>query len=584
MTRPAEPKQRPNEFFERSSVSRTKIRQATRCRPIAELGQGGMASVYLAVNQSQAGVNKLVVFKALRPELASDPDVLAMFLDEARVAARLNHPNVVQTYEVGEYEGSNVLIMEYLEGQPLSRLIRECERLERPLPVRIGLQIINFVLEGLHYVHELHGFDGKPLELVHRDISPQNVFVTYDGQVKILDFGIAKAKDSSSQTAIGILKGKVAYMAPEQMTGGHVDRRADIYAVGCMLWALAVGEKLWHRVPDLQIMNSVLSGEIPVPTKVNPKIDPKLSAIICRALAARVEDRYQSARELQVELEAYCDSIGPSVKQSEIGGLVSELFAQTRAEIRSRIETQIASLDAIDSLPSIHLDDELSGRSGPKTYAETLVGPAPKKARFVPWFVMASLAALAVGYAGHRGMLRGFYPASGAAQGSASEAPATLVAPASAKTTATIAAAAPAPSAVALATVEFQVEPRGARLSLDGQPLPAGVKSRILPADASRHVLRAEAPNFQAAEFEFVVTRDTSIEVSLNKLGAASRKTASVRGLKGAASARPPASAEAPVTATAAAAPAPTPAPRRSCDDPFFIAEGGIKRVRPECM
>src|SRR5262245_60556486 len=225
-----------------------------RYRVLSELGRGGMSNVYLAVARGPSGVNKLVVLKALLPDLATEPYALTMFLDEARLAAQLNHPNVVQTYEVGTEGDRHVMVMEYLEGQPLSAVMKYAERSGAPLPMKLHLRIIVNALEGLHYAHELRAYDGAALELVHRDVSPQNVFVTYDGQVKVLDFGIAKAASSSTHTATGIVKGKISYMAPEQMIADNVDRRADIYSIGCMLWAAATGKKLWKDNPDLQIM------------------------------------------------------------------------------------------------------------------------------------------------------------------------------------------------------------------------------------------------------------------------------------------------------------------------------------------
>src|SRR5688500_4127745 len=172
-------------------------------RVVCELGQGGMANVFLAVAQGTGGVSKLVVLKALRPELASEPDALAMFLDEARLAAQLNHGNVVQTYEVGQNDDRHVIVMEYLEGQSLAKLVRCAESAGQRFPLALHLRVITHVLEGLHYAHEFKGYDGQPLHLVHRDVSPQNVFVTYDGRTKLLDFGIAKAATSTTHTLTG---------------------------------------------------------------------------------------------------------------------------------------------------------------------------------------------------------------------------------------------------------------------------------------------------------------------------------------------------------------------------------------------
>src|SRR5690349_9631966 len=204
-----------------------------RYRILSELGRGGMSNVFLAVASGPGGVNKLVVLKALLPDLSTEPYALAMFLDEARLAARLNHANVVQTYEVGTEGDRHVIVMEYLEGQPLSAVLRRAGSAGLPFTLPSYLRVIVSMLEGLHYAHELTSYDGSPLMFVHRDVSPQNVFLTYDGQVKLLDFGIAKAATSQNHTAAGVIKGKLAYMAPEQMVASRIDRRADVYSVGC---------------------------------------------------------------------------------------------------------------------------------------------------------------------------------------------------------------------------------------------------------------------------------------------------------------------------------------------------------------
>jgi len=183
-------------------------------RVIAQLGRGGMAEVYLAAAHGPGGFSKLMVVKVLKDELARDREFLSMFSDEARLAAHLNHPNIVQTYEVGAAQGRHYIAMEYLEGQPLNRVIEAFSQ-AGGLSASMSLHIIIDALSGLHYAHERRGFDGRHLGVVHRDITPHNLFVTYEGQTKLLDFGIAKALDSTSHTKIGMVKGKIAYMAPE---------------------------------------------------------------------------------------------------------------------------------------------------------------------------------------------------------------------------------------------------------------------------------------------------------------------------------------------------------------------------------
>src|SRR6187551_825040 len=323
--------------------------QVGRYRILSELGRGGMSNVFLAVASGPGGVNKLVVLKALLPDLATEGYALSMFMDEARLAAQLNHPNVVQTYEVGTEGDRHVIVMEYLEGQSLSATTRRAAAEGAALPLALHLRIISSALDGLHYAHELSGYEGASLQLVHRDISPQNVFVTYDGQVKVLDFGIAKATSASTHTAAGVMKGKIAYMAPEQIVGGAVDRRADLFSVGCMLWAAATGVKLWKDTPDVQIMRRAISGDIPTPQSVNPECDDDLNAIVMKALAREPEDRYATAIELQHDLEVYVERFGAAAKQKEIARFVSTLFADTRAQLKALVERQLTLIQTDNS-------------------------------------------------------------------------------------------------------------------------------------------------------------------------------------------------------------------------------------------
>src|SRR5271170_1756872 len=251
-------------------------------RLIAEIGRGGMADVFLAVVQGPAGFNKLVVIKKTRPELAQDPEFLAMFLDEARLAARLNHPNVVQTTEVGQDGERYFIAMEYLDGQPLNRIrARAPAAFTTPMQVRV----LADTLAGLHHAHELCDFDGTQLGVVHRDATPQNVFVTYDGLVKVVDFGIAKAVDSSSETRTGVVKGKVTYMAPEQARGERVDRRADIFAAGVMLWEGVAGRRMWKGIPELTVVHELINGKLPSIREAVPEVSDGLAKICERATA-----------------------------------------------------------------------------------------------------------------------------------------------------------------------------------------------------------------------------------------------------------------------------------------------------------
>jgi serine/threonine protein kinase len=300
-----------------------------------------MSEVYLAVVAGPAGFNKLVVIKLIKAELAEDPDFISMFLEEARLSARLSHANVVQTNEVGEVGGRYYIAMEYLEGQPYSRILHRLGR-DRGLPLGMSLRILSDVLQGLHYAHELGDFDGSALGVVHRDVTPHNVFVTYDGQVKVVDFGIAKAMNSSHETRTGMLKGKVGYMAPEQAKGERVDRRADIFSVGVMLWEAAVGRRLWKGLNEVQILHQLLSGEIPSPRSMRPDISQHLESIIMRALATDRDRRPATAQVLQHELEELMDSGSERSTLREVGRMVSGAFEEERKKLKSIIEQQLA--------------------------------------------------------------------------------------------------------------------------------------------------------------------------------------------------------------------------------------------------
>ena len=320
-------------------------------RLIAELGHGGMAEVFLAIASGPAGFNKLVVLKQIRDQLADDPEFLAMFLDEARLAARLNHPNVVQTNEVGEDGRRYFIAMEYLEGQTLNRIVQRLAKDGR-LSLFMHVRILIDALAGLHYAHELADFDGTPLQVVHRDATPHNIFVTYAGQVKVVDFGIAKALGSSAETRAGVLKGKVSYMAPEQALGEKVDRRADVFAVGIMLWEALAGRRPFKGHNDVVILQKLVAGEIPSPGTVRENIPELLEAICMKALAHDREERYATADDMQRALEAALEKLGQRPQLRAVGDLVTATFADERLRIRGVIEAQMAGIRTSGEFPT----------------------------------------------------------------------------------------------------------------------------------------------------------------------------------------------------------------------------------------
>ena len=309
-------------------------------RYIAMLAEGGMANVYLAVTQN-VGFEKLIVIKQLREGLAEDPSFVAMFMDEARLAARLNHPNVVQTLEVGSdpVSGAHFLAMEFLEGIPYVRLARLKDRV--PPPLAFHLRILVDVLRGLHYAHELRDFDGTPLSVVHRDVSPQNVMLTFAGGVKVLDFGIAKAELAAEQRPEDF-KGKLEYMAPEQAMRKEVDRRADIFSVGVMLFEALTRRRLYRKGDPKHDL--LTQGRLPNVLEVCPTAPKRLAAICDKAMAFDREDRYPTADAMADDIEEWLGNTTQHVSARDVGSYVAEKFETTRKRIANAIEEQLARI------------------------------------------------------------------------------------------------------------------------------------------------------------------------------------------------------------------------------------------------
>jgi serine/threonine-protein kinase len=313
-----------------------------------------MADVFLAVSRGPMGFNKLVVIKRLRSALAEETAFRNMFLDEARLAARLNHPNIVHTYEVGEQHGNYFIAMEYLEGQSLNKVMKESIKQADILDPMSSARIIADALAGLHHAHTLRDYDGRPLSIVHRDVSPHNIFVTYDGHVKLVDFGIAKAALSSTETEVGVLKGKVAYMSPEQAMGGPIDHRADIFAMGIVLWEMLTRERLMTGESAANTLHRLMNVPIRRPTAIVPSIPPPLDDIVMRALEKDPSRRFQTAAEMRDALERWMASTGAIVRQEDVGRRVSTLFYATREEVQRQIQKHMAVIGGAASTQELH--------------------------------------------------------------------------------------------------------------------------------------------------------------------------------------------------------------------------------------
>jgi serine/threonine-protein kinase len=286
-----------------------------------KLAKGGMAEIFLARAATAAGVSRFVVLKRVLQEKASDLQFLRMFLDEARLAAQLQHPNIAQVYDVGRLGDSYFFTMEYVHGVTLRELMMAVG--QQPMPMGAVLAIAAGTAAGLHHAHERIGVDGRPLGIVHRDVSPSNLMVSFEGHVKVVDFGIAKATSRTQETHSGTVRGKISYLSPEQAVGGVIDRRSDIFSLGIVMWEMLTGLRLYKRESDYASMAAVVEEAVPA---LPPECPPGLCLLVMRALAKRPEERFQSAQEMLDSIEHAAAAIGTPLSSAALSRYVRDIF------------------------------------------------------------------------------------------------------------------------------------------------------------------------------------------------------------------------------------------------------------------
>ncbi len=301
-----------------------------------------MATVYLARLSGAGGFQRFVAIKRLHPHLAGDTDFIEMFLDEARLAARLHHPNVVPIVEIGESDEGYYLVMEYIEGDTLARLLARSGQSGQPLPTGAGVRIILDTLAGLEAAHELCGDDGSPLNIVHRDVSPQNILIGLDGSARITDFGVARAATRLSTTRTGQLKGKLAYMAPEQARGSDVDRRADVFALGIVLWETLAQRRLFKGDAEAETLNRVLYEPIPLVRSASPNVPAALEAVCAKALERDPSARFQSCSEMADALEREARVAGLLGSHKDVAAHLSTVMGTDISQQRDAMRAWLA--------------------------------------------------------------------------------------------------------------------------------------------------------------------------------------------------------------------------------------------------
>jgi hypothetical protein len=300
--------------------------QLGRYQLLRRLAIGGMAEVYLARATGIEGFEKLVVLKRILPQLAGSPDFVAMFLDEARLAARLQHPNIVQVFDVGASVDDYYIAMEYVDGKDVRAILSAAQRAAGPPPLGVALSIVQAVCRALQFAHDCTDDDGAPLGVVHRDVSPANVIVTYDGSTKLLDFGVAKAASQSRETEGGTLKGKIGYMSPEQCNGDSIDRRSDVFALGILLFELTTGTKLFREDSELKMLMRIVSEDAPCPSQRRADYPTELAFIVRRALARDRSLRYASARDMERDLSAFARAAAIDDSALAVADYLARLF------------------------------------------------------------------------------------------------------------------------------------------------------------------------------------------------------------------------------------------------------------------
>lgn len=303
------------------------------------LAAGGMAEIFLARKTGPGGFQKRIVLKRIAKKLLGDREIEAMFMDEARVQALLDHPNVVQIYDFGEDKGSYYIAMEFVAGGTLRWVVDNANACGRPVPLHHCLRIASDVLAGLHYAHELCDDDDMHLGLIHRDISPVNVLVARSGVAKLCDFGVAKSQLQSVLTRVGIVKGKFRYMSPEQLNAKKLSRRADVFAVGICLWEMLVGRRLFDSAAEDGVVAAIRSGEYPAPSRFREGMPRAIDRILRKALQPLPEKRFRNAREFQLACEEILRLLPKTSNSVLLGEYVSAELDGTAGLVRDRTRT-----------------------------------------------------------------------------------------------------------------------------------------------------------------------------------------------------------------------------------------------------
>ena len=557
-------------------------------RLIASIGKGGMAKVYLALMAGPAGFNKLLVIKVLHQDLegvlGSPADRVRMFWEEARLAARLSHPNIVQTHEVAEVSGRHYIAMEYLDGQSYGSLLTRARSGE--VPASEHLRIVSEVARALHYAHTLRSYQGDAIGVVHRDISPHNIAITYDGQVKLLDFGVATTEDPEHVTRVGVIKGKLDYIAPEQLRGETIDGRADIFALGVVLWEALSGQRFagGRKVADANKVQARLMGSERPLGELVPTLPPELVRIVACATSLEPGARFPDAASFADAIDAYLTTLPERPSAKSLSNIMLSLFESERAQLHELINRQLQLLkserpsveigDTTGNLPHITQPQAEEGSSA-ALRASSVSSVRTGSARPRPPMASSAaglsavrrhlqLALLTVGMMGIGASITMLWPPMRAPSASAPALPPELSHPlqpagTQAGSAAVTAPESPRPRTAEAATIALRIEvsPASASLKIDGRSVRTPFSGHV-GRDAQHHAIEVAADGYRPTRQYVTFDRDQALVLALERLPT----TTSVRRPSSAVSRRvesAPERRDAPVTPAEAAPPAAAP-------------------------
>ena len=495
-----------------------------RYRLLQELGSGGMAVVWRAVIDGPEGFAREVVIKRVLPELSRSEEFVRMMVSEARLSARLRHPGIVQVHELGQVDGEYFLAMEYVDGRDLVTIAERCHDEERPLPVGLACFIAREVAAALAYAHELADDEGRPLCIVHRDVSPSNVMISSAGSVKLLDFGIAKAADHfrRERTQTGVLKGKLSYLSPEQAEGEDLDARSDLFALGIVLHECLTNRRLFAGGDELKTLRLVREAKVAPPSASRSEVPPELDAVVMKMLAKRREDRYASGHEIVAALAPLVHRFEGSA--ARLRTFTRELTGQgsggPRAAIATTMREQTTGSSSSGEMAPRDDEPEDAEEGGEDVDGEADEGGDDdgEGRGQSPWAMAVMGAVAAIGLGVVVSNFRGVYGSGAPAAAPVAVAPVAVAPVAVAPVAAPPAAAAPTsvPAPAAPSTVRLQVASSpGASVSLDGRLVGQVPLDLVIARDALPHRLEIAHAGAETITRMVVADRDLSLEVQL---------------------------------------------------------------------